>query len=73
MKRTLTTRDARTLARIVNLANRCRCFCTLISAEHVGDMAHYVVNVEIEGTDDALRLLDVQLDRILAYEREVSA
>ena len=73
MKRTITTRDARTLARILNLAERCRCLCTLLCAEHVGDMAHYHVTVEMQGSDEALRLLDSQLNRVLAYERELSA
>jgi hypothetical protein len=73
VKRTLTTRDARMLARIINLADRCGCLCTLLSAEHHGDMSHYQVSIELQGSDEALRLLESQLDRILAYERELSA
>jgi hypothetical protein len=73
MKRSLVARDARTLARIINLAERCRCTCTLFSAEHDGDVCSYHVNIEVQGSEDALRLLDSQLDRILAYEGEVFA
>ena len=73
MNRTLVARDARTLARIINLAERCRCTCKLFSAEHYGDVCSYQVNIEVHGSDEALRLLDSQLDRILAYEGEVSA
>jgi hypothetical protein len=73
MKRVLTTRYARTLGRIVNLAERCRCEFTLLSAEHRGERSDYQVTIEMQGSDEALRLLDSQLTRILAYERELSA
>jgi len=73
MTRTFTLADARTLARIVNLAERCRCRYTFISAEHHGDTSYYHVIVELEGADEALRLLDSQLQRVLAYDEEKSA
>ena len=73
MKRAITTGDARMVARILNLAERCRCRCTFVTAEHQGDQSYYHVSIEFEGADDALRLLDSQLNRILAYEKELSA
>jgi hypothetical protein len=73
MKRSLVARDARMLARIINLAERCRCACKLFSAEHYGDVCSYQVDIEVQGSDEALRLFDSQLDRILAYEGEVFA
>lgn len=70
MTRTLTLADARTLARIVNLAERCRCRYTFLTAEHDGDMSCYHVVITLEGSDGALRLLDSQLQRVLAYEEK---
>ena len=73
MTRTMTINDARTLARIINLAERCRCTYTAISAEHHGDSSYYHVVVTLSGAEDALRLLDSQLTRLLAYDQEIPA
>ena len=71
MIRTMTTRDSRLLARMLNLADRCRCTYTLLSAERCGDDTYYV-SVELDGTDDALHLLDAQMNRVLATYHEES-
>ena len=73
MKRTMTISDARSLARIVNLAERCRCSYTFLTAEHQGDSNYYQVVIDLQGSDTALRLLDSQLNRVLAYDQEESA
>lgn len=73
MTRTMTISDARTLARIVNLAERCQCTYSFLTAEHHGDSSYYQIVVNFEGTDEALRLLDSQLTRVLAYDEELSA
>lgn len=72
MMRRLTTRDARLLARIINLADRCQCTYTLLSAERCGDNYTYHIAVALHGTDDALRLLDAQMNRLLANHQEES-
>ena len=69
----MTVAEARSLARIVNLADRCRCSFTFLTAEHHGDSSYYRVVVDLQGSDDALRLLDSQLNRMLAYDEDIFA
>jgi hypothetical protein len=68
--RRMTIRDARLLARIINLADRCRCIYTLLSAEHHGDDSAYHVSIELHGAEDALQLLDAQINRLLANDQQ---
>jgi hypothetical protein len=70
--RTLTVTNARTLARILNLAESCKCTCTFVLAEHYGDLSYYHIFVELHGSDEALCLLDSQVEGILTYERSCS-
>jgi lauroyl/myristoyl acyltransferase len=72
MKRLLKLADARTLARIINLAERCRCTYTFVTAEYNGDLSYYHVHIELRGSDDSLRLLDSQIEKIIAYDTRYS-
>jgi hypothetical protein len=67
----LTLRDARSVARIVNLAHRFNCRCTRIEAA-AGDAATNA-RLAFEGPPLALSRLRAQIDRIIAYETEVNA
>ena len=70
MKRTMIVSTSATLARILNLAERCNCTYSLLSSEQHGDQSYYHVNIELEGASEALRLLDSQINRILNYDKE---
>ncbi len=62
----LQLRDARSVARIINLAHRFNCRCTKIDASAVpgGTDASFA----FDGPEIALTRLRAQIDRILAYE-----
>ena len=63
----LMLRDVRSVARIVNLAHRFNCRCTLIeAATQNGDET--TARMAFEGPPVALTRLRAQIDRILAYE-----
>ena len=62
----LVLRDARSVARIVNLAHRFNCRCTQIDA--VADDAATSARMSFDGPAVALTRLRAQIDRIVAYE-----
>jgi len=62
----LTLRDARSVARIVNLAHRFNCRCTAIDAS--ADEAATRARMAFEGPAPALVRLRAQIARIVAYE-----
>jgi hypothetical protein len=62
----LTLRDARSVARIVNLAHRFNCRCTRIDA--ASDDRQTAARMTFAGPELALSRLRAQIDRILAYE-----
>ncbi|HEY0394189.1 MAG TPA: hypothetical protein VGD01_06810 [Candidatus Elarobacter sp.] len=63
----LTLRDARSVARIVNLAHRFNCRCTKIHAA-ADDDQRTAARMTFDGPPLALTRLRAQIDRILAYE-----
>ena len=63
----LTLRDARSVARIVNLAHRFNCRCTKIDAAESGD-DRTAARMTFDGPALALSRLRAQIERILAYE-----
>jgi len=71
MTRTIVAHDARTVARIINLAERCRCTCTHVTAARAPDTSYHVT-LELHGTSDALHVLGKHLDRITAYRWETT-
>ncbi|HEY4439863.1 MAG TPA: hypothetical protein VGN14_05375 [Candidatus Elarobacter sp.] len=62
----LTLRDARSIARIVNLAHRFNCRCTRIDATTDDEATR--ASLAFDGPALALTRLRAQIDRILAYE-----
>ena len=68
MTTTLTMRDGRLLARIINLAHRFGCTYTRVAAQQNGDA--YAATIELHGPRDALRRLDLQLTKLLSDDKE---
>ncbi len=62
----LQLRDARSVARIINLAHRFNCRCTKIAADSVGDGT--AASFAFDGPEIALSRLRAQIARIVAYE-----
>ena len=63
--------DARSVARIINLAHRFNCRCTRIAASSpAGDM---FASLTFEGPAIALTRLRAQIDRVLDYEAPAAA
>jgi hypothetical protein len=62
----LLLRDARSVARIINLAHRFNCRCTRIDASAVSGAT--TASFAFDGPAVALTRLRAQIDRILAYE-----
>jgi hypothetical protein len=62
----LTLRDARSVARIVNLAYRFNCRCTRIDASLGDDGTR--ASFAFDGPATALTRLRAQIDRIMAYD-----
>jgi hypothetical protein len=62
----LQLRDARSVARIINLAHRFNCRCVRIAADAAP--AGTTASFAFEGPDVALSRLRAQIARIVAYE-----
>ena len=62
--RAITVTNDRTLASVVKAAERLACKYSFVTAEHHGgDTTYYHVVVHVDGADDALALLDLELTR----------
>ena len=66
-----TMRDQRLVAKIINLAHRCG--CGYRSVEAYSDDPQTRVRFEFDGTENALRLLRTQVDKLMSYDCEVPA
>ena len=62
----LRLRDARSVARIINLAHRLNCRCTRIEASSAGGDTR--ASLTFDGPPVALTRLRAQIDRVLDYE-----
>lgn len=60
--------DPRLVARIVNLATRCGCGYRSLEARVEAGATR--MRFEFEGTADALRLLDAQIAKLVAVDRQ---
>ena len=70
MKRAFTTRDARLVVRIVNLAHRFGCWYTALHSKRTTDT--YAASIEIEGPSDAVRRLNLQVSKLILDDKEHS-
>ena len=66
-----TIHDQRLVARIINLAHRCGCAYRSIEARTETPTTR--VRCEFDGTDDALRLLRTQVDKLMTYDFGMTA
>jgi hypothetical protein len=66
----LQLRDARSVARIINLAHRFNCRCTKIAANAVADGT--AASFAFDGPEIALSRLRAQIARIVAYEAPIA-
>jgi hypothetical protein len=66
-----TIHDQRLVARIINLAHRCG--CGYRSVEAYADAPTTRVRFEFSGSDDALRLLRTQVDKLMTYDFGMTA
>ncbi len=69
MKRQLRMNDGRLLARIINLAHRFGCGYTHVRAQ--ADGQSYALTIELNGPEDSLRRLWLQLDKIVADDAQM--
>ena len=68
MKHAITTRDARLVVRIVNLAHRFGCWYTSLHSKREGN--GYTATIEIDGPSESLRRLDLQVNKLLLEYKE---
>ena len=66
-----TMRDQRLVAKIINLAHRCG--CGYRSVEAYSGEPDTRVRFVFDGTENALRLLRTQVDKLMTYDCETTA